>query len=472
MKSVWKTWKTKKSDPKADSPATVTPYTYDPFSSSPPTEGSFSQPPSATQPVFPEASDLRYEFETTGNRSSGMDPRLKGRSKPTANLFPAMDDMDAQYMAATHLSVPPPPPLRSTQSEGRVPTKSSYHNRPPPLTLSSSSKALLSPRSPSDTPRSQPGSPKVAAPPRSPLHPSMSPLTRFAPARNDNRAPAQYDLPYPPTSAFEHEQGKYMSASGRRMPELDGIWAGFLQEVEEDCASVASSLEERTIDPTLFSINKHLPPSRPTLPTSRSTPSLPRYNDSSRKGNEILLEFPPVPPLNVTNRDRSPKLTRSYTTSTTSTPPLSPASTCNQDVTPVATPVTPKFSRSAVAHIARQPSKDFACSPVGLYPGATSSSGSSFLSSESSRPATPSSPPRHRHAANGQEKPLRPARSCAQLRAAPSAKIHRATSSDSASDHSDASHSRSRGRKPATSNNVEAVLASNPNYLVSECLAY
>jgi hypothetical protein len=491
MKSILKAWKkkTRGDSEAANDTAKIIPYTYEPAAPAAPRPSLHN-----TKSSWAMDSDSRESTEWGCSHLSDFgslpNGRLKARSRSAGNLARSASSLSRKSNdTSPRRDLPPVPPLRALYSESQIATlarRPVRPPRPPPLNLPLSASSL----------------------PPSPLSPSF-------PRHHANpTSPWKKDLPSLPHSPYQHAvspahshleslPGTPESSSPkteRKMPELDGVWAGFLREVDEDCHSVANSADGLAIhpDPILSLEDLHIPLIRPHRPitlrpsipsmssspvcnsnssTQHSTPPM-RSRGQSSKPNPlslrstispedsdfVLSQFPPVPPL---TRNLEHMSLRSCLT-----PPLSPASTCTADLTPVATPVTPKFAHSQVHHTTRQSPQSIMKSTIDS-PAILSSAPSSSSSSESSRPVTPSpSETAHRRTPKLTGDALRKSRSTVHLRAAPMPRTHRTTSSDSTSDHSDYSHRSAHGtctqETLVYSNNFQHLTTSHNTYLRSE----
>ncbi|KAF5369780.1 hypothetical protein D9758_001152 [Tetrapyrgos nigripes] len=245
---------------------------------------------------------------------------------------------------------------------------------------------------------------KIGSPPRRPRRPSNLDL-HAPPLEYTNSCPlsptslrASHDIFAPPLSPSyscpqPHEQSSRTTTplqSKRSMPQLDGVWKGFLEEVDEDPRSLQlasrpvikaehhrSASHHHTHIPGAISRSKSthdlsLPgssPPPPPLPYSRHkfpsrSPSISSSGSKASAGSEegdstadLTLSFPAPPPLFI--RRKVPPLPALRPTPSAACLPSSPStnsSPSSSDSTPVATPSTATPQKVAPLSILKSPS--------------------------------------------------------------------------------------------------------------------
>ncbi|KAF9075948.1 hypothetical protein BDP27DRAFT_1415103 [Rhodocollybia butyracea] len=174
-------------------------------------------------------------------------------------------------------------------------------------------------------------------------------------------APPRMESRQSPTPRRSNPVGNLINAK-RSMPELDGVWKDFLDDVNEDSSSLSmySTPKLPQIRPGSAGIDSYISPRgrgsskpRPTLHTSKSVANIapsPRSSIASDDSLALiadfdsLLLFPAPPPLIIRKRVPKPLVLRPSATIA----PLPPSPTISSlDSTPLATPTTPTFRQTS-----------------------------------------------------------------------------------------------------------------------------
>ncbi|KAF9263512.1 hypothetical protein L218DRAFT_1077055 [Marasmius fiardii PR-910] len=272
------------------------------------------------------------------NRPSKQASPSKRHHPPSSSVTPAPPP-SLNLMKLAPISQPYIPHKRGMSTSNHHHPHLGAPQRPPNLKVEKSRSASQSHASPKTPPKSSPADGK-------PVAPSLS----------RHHSLAQLGTPNQPSTTRLRSKAS--------VPELDGVWKGFLEELEEDLHTLS---------------NTHSPPTSRPRSRSNTTPSTPRtkrFNDlppsppfdkqqfnipkisplihpdylSNGEGLETkvpasdlsvsLLQFPTPPPLRIRKRDHPRPL--ELKPSPRERPfPSSPGGASSNDSTPVATPTTP-----------------------------------------------------------------------------------------------------------------------------------